>query len=94
MITVKHVAGGTERLYEAPHGAEYVGPHASWGIGGPHLSIPKAEASEQFGIECRALHRGVAYVMNDTGATIGVYQLGDPPKEMAVCGSTDAESEE
>jgi hypothetical protein len=80
MLTVKHVANGTERIYPAPFGAEYVGPHANWGIGGPHLSIPLVQDAPGFGVQCKVLHGGTAYVMNDGGSTVGVYHLGNPPE--------------
>ena len=82
MLTVKHVHDGVEAIHCAPFGVEYVGPHANWGIGGPHLSIRKAEDASAMGVECKALHRGTAYVMNDAGSTVGVYHLGLPPDDI------------
>jgi hypothetical protein len=81
MMTVKHVLNGQEHLYSAPHGASYIGPLSSTGIGGPHLAIPlhDAGANPAFGVACKALHGGHVYVMNDAGATVGSYELGEPP---------------
>lgn len=81
MLTVKHVNNGTEKIILAPYGVEYVGPMANWGIGGPHLSIPHAPETPGMGIECQVLHGGIAYVMNDAGATVGTYRLGDAPEK-------------
>jgi hypothetical protein len=91
MITVKHIAEGQEHLYEAPYGVTFVGPESRTGIGGDHIEIPKAECAGGFGAEVKCLWLGVAYVMNESGATIGHYRLGAPP-ESAMQGAVGGEA--
>lgn len=82
MLTVKHVAEGREEIYCAPHGVMYLGTFAvlgnegpGWSQGGPRLFIKGPDEAETLAV----LYRGTAYVMNETGATIGMYRLGYPP---------------
>lgn len=85
MLTVKHVVDGRENIYLAPYGATYVGPHSLTGIGGSHIEIPQAaEDDPRFGIPVKCLHRGCAYIMNESGRTVGAYyDLGEPPQPPA-----------
>lgn len=91
MLTVKHVAHGQEHIYAAPFGVTYVGPRSQTGIGGPHLSIPKAPTDGNLGVECKVIHSGHAYVMNEAGSTIGSYELGEPPLNKINARSCDGE---
>ena len=88
MLTVKHVHDGREEIIAAPYGVSFWGDSSGKGEGGASLTIPKADPSEMtgniaLGVSCRALYGGMAYVMNETGATVGIYQLGDVPNHTA-----------
>lgn len=79
MLTVKHVKiDGEETLFEAPDGVKFYGSHVAPAGGGPCLAILNPR-EDMWGPESRLIYRGVAYVMNDNGATIGTYRLGYPP---------------
>ena len=91
MLTVKHVVDGREDIYLAPYGVQYFGAHTLSGPGGEHIAIPQAEEDNpRYGVPCKALYRGHAYVMNDAGATVGAYTLGSPTLPNA---TADSEAE-
>ena len=79
MLTVKHIHEGIETIYEAPHGVEYIGPHACAGPGGlAILNSPsdiRAAEADNLGIEITTLTKGRAYVMNADGQTVASYTL-------------------
>jgi hypothetical protein len=84
MLTVKHVSQGCEDIYCAHGGVTFFGSDAvldneapGLGQGGPRLLIKSVDTDDV--TEGRFLYRGVAYVMNEGGATIGVYRLGYAP---------------
>lgn len=71
MLTVKHVMNGSEAIHSAPYGVRYDGPFAPAGSpDGPMVTI-LSEGGIDFG-----LAGGTVYVMNDHGATVGIYKLG------------------
>lgn len=75
MFTVLHKLHGVERLFEAEK-LSYKGPHATTGPNGVILDDADGASVDDRG---RVLHYGSVYVMNESGATVASYILGDPP---------------
>lgn len=77
MLTVNHTANGIETIYQTTV-ATYYGPHAAIGPGG--LSIDHPDPSS---IACKLLQDGVAFVMNEAGATVAKYALPPAPNQQS-----------
>ena len=69
MLTIKHVTGSGEALYQ--------GSEAIYHNGG--LGTAAAEQLQYLdGKEWKSIRFGVAYVMNDAGKTVATYDMNQP----------------
>lgn len=77
MLTVNHTANGIETIYQTTV-ATYYSPDAPIGPGGLNIDHPDPSSNA-----AKLLQDGMAFVMNEAGATVAKYVLPSAPNQQA-----------